>query len=364
MFGFVARLKTADPKRPGGLRLFQTRPLSFEMVRGGLQLAVLLSALPMMLCFPKPSLDLDHRNRSSIRNPGGLGAGLVPSFKPQMGRVPWGLTVLVRRQLYYSGPTTRGSRRRLSTSSLQTLEEDVPALGTILAASCPRDVIGAAALVSPRSLSSDAGERVLIGGCCRFYRNFPSYFYDLHFHVPGSNATLTVLMLDTVLLCGNSDDFSDERPRGPLSAAGASLQLQWLSEQLEGSRADFLLVAGHYPVWSVAEHGPTHCLLDKLRPLLLKHKVTAYLCGHDHNLQYIQESGVGYVVSGAGNFLEHSLKHKGDIPEDSLKFFYAEHSSLGGFAHVEVTRQEMAVTFITAMGKSLYRTTLPRRSAP
>lgn len=70
------------------------------------------------------------------------------------------------------------------------------------------------------------------------------------------------------------------------------------------------------------------------------------------------------MVSGAGNFLEHSLKHKGDIPEDSLKFFYAEHSSLGGFAHVEVTRQEMAVTFITAMGKSLYRTTLPRRSAP
>lgn len=103
--------------------------------------------------------------------------------------------------------------------------------------------------------------------------------------MPGSNATLTVLMLDTVLLCGNSDDFSDERPRGPLSAAGASRQLQWLSEQLEGSRADFLLVAGHYPVWSVAEHGPTHCLLDKLRPLLLKHKVTAYLCGHDHNLQ-------------------------------------------------------------------------------
>ncbi|MBN3284609.1 PPA5 phosphatase, partial [Polyodon spathula] len=171
-------------------------------------------------------------------------------------------------------------------------------------------------------------------------------------------------MLDTVLLCGNSDDFSDERPRGPLNAAGAGLQLEWLSEQLERSRADFLLVAGHYPVWSVAEHGPTHCLLDKLRPLLLKHKVTAYLCGHDHNLQYIQESGVGYVVSGAGNFLEHSLKHKGDVPEDSLRFFYAEHSSLGGFAHVEVTRQEMAVTFITAMGKSLYRTTLPRRTAP
>ncbi|XP_041099412.1 tartrate-resistant acid phosphatase type 5-like isoform X2 [Polyodon spathula] len=37
------------------------------MVRSVIQLAALLSALPMTLCFPKPSLDLDHRNRSSIR---------------------------------------------------------------------------------------------------------------------------------------------------------------------------------------------------------------------------------------------------------------------------------------------------------
>ena len=42
---------------------------------------------------------------------------------------------------------------------------------------------------------------------------------------------------------------------------------------------------GHFPVLSVAEHGPTQCLLDLLDPLLVKYKVTAYFCGHDHNLQ-------------------------------------------------------------------------------
>lgn len=92
-------------------------------------------------------------------------------------------------------------------------------------------------------------------------------------------------MLDTIMLCGNSDDFVDEKPRGPLRAVDANRQLTWLQERLARSKADFLLVAGHYPVWSVSEHGPTECLLQRLRPLLIKYKATAYLCGHDHNLQ-------------------------------------------------------------------------------
>lgn len=92
-------------------------------------------------------------------------------------------------------------------------------------------------------------------------------------------------MLDTVLLCGNTDDFQDGTPSGPASSVLANHQLLWLQERMQSSTADFLLVAGHYPVWSVSKHGPTDCLLRRLRPLLVKYKATAYLCGHDHNLQ-------------------------------------------------------------------------------
>lgn len=49
--------------------------------------------------------------------------------------------------------------------------------------------------------------------------------------------------------------------------------------------APYLLVSGHFPVYSVAEHGPTKCLVERLRPLLHQYRATAYLCGHDHNLQ-------------------------------------------------------------------------------
>ncbi|XP_006012648.1 tartrate-resistant acid phosphatase type 5a [Latimeria chalumnae] len=193
--------------------------------------------------------------------------------------------------------------------------------------------------------------------------NFPNYYYDLNFKVPHTNVSVTILMIDTIMLCGNSDDFQSEQPERPLSMSAANSQLKWLKEKLAKSRADYLLVAGHYPVWSISRHGPTLCLVQYLQPLLNKYRATAYFCGHDHNLQYLEEEefGVGYVLSGAGNFMQHSTKHKHAVPEDSLKFYYAESSSLGGFAHVEINAKEMAVTFIEARGKSLYRTTLPRR---
>ncbi|XP_058258554.1 tartrate-resistant acid phosphatase type 5a isoform X1 [Hemibagrus wyckioides] len=192
--------------------------------------------------------------------------------------------------------------------------------------------------------------------------NFPYYYYELNFNIPQTAATLQVLMLDTVLLCGNTDDFQDGKPSGPTSSVLANRQLLWLQERLQRSTADFLLVAGHYPVWSVSKHGPTDCLLRRLRPLLVKYKATAYLCGHDHNLQYFKESSVGYVVSGAGNFIDPDMRHRNSVPRDSLKFFTGKSSTLGGFAHMEVTDKKLIVTFIQARGTSLFRSVLPKRN--
>ncbi|NXM50846.1 PPA5 phosphatase, partial [Gymnorhina tibicen] len=123
----------------------------------------------------------------------------------------------------------------------------------------------------------------------------------------------------------------------------------------------FVLVAGHYPVWSVAKHGPTPCLVRLLRPLLRRHRVTAYLCGHDHNLQYLEEGGVGYVLSGAGNFMEDSRPHDGSVPPGSLRFFFGTPTSPGGFAHLRLEPGAVTVTFLEATGRVLHRVTLPPR---
>ena len=42
---------------------------------------------------------------------------------------------------------------------------------------------------------------------------------------------------------------------------------------------------GHYPVYSIAEHGPTACLVQRLEPMLHKYAASMYIDGHDHNMQ-------------------------------------------------------------------------------
>lgn len=196
--------------------------------------------------------------------------------------------------------------------------------------------------------------------------NFPDYYYTVSYKVPGGKS-LDIFMLDTVLLCGNTrSDFDYMPPEGPSDPAGAEEQWAWLEQQLASSRADYILVAGHFPVYSIAEHGPTKLLVERLDPLLYKYNVTAYFSGHDHNLQHLQTSKgnqkMNYFVVGAANYAENSDKHKGDVPAGSSKFFWGDLIKLGGFAYIETTETSMTLTFIDGDRKELYKQVMfPRK---
>ena len=63
---------------------------------------------------------------------------------------------------------------------------------------------------------------------------------------------------------------------------------------------------------------------------------------------------VEYFVSGAADFINPSLAHRHKVPEGSLKYYWANILSLGGFSYVEADATNMNFTFIEANGRQLY----------
>lgn len=138
---------------------------------------------------------------------------------------------------------------------------------------------------------------------------------------------------------------------GPANAMAAASQLQWIDETLANSTADYVIVAGHYPVYSAAEHGPTQHLQPSQFPYLQRHHVSAYLCGHDHVEQHFDMGdGVQYHVIGSANY-EGSWDHIGNYTEEQLKF----HATVyGGFATVSVSKEGMVIKHFDGYGELMY----------
>lgn len=64
---------------------------------------------------------------------------------------------------------------------------------------------------------------------------------------------------------------------------------QWLDKVLGESKEKYIFLISHYPAWSSGKHGnnegPIIAMRTHLMPLLVKHKATALLAGHDHNYE-------------------------------------------------------------------------------
>ncbi|XP_065907626.1 tartrate-resistant acid phosphatase type 5-like isoform X2 [Dysidea avara] len=182
----------------------------------------------------------------------------------------------------------------------------------------------------------------------------PDYNYTENIAIPGSKSKVQFVFVDTVLLTNRNQTCSP-----PNDAYLMNAQWTWIENTLAASTAQWLFVVGHYPVWSIANHGPTSALVDCLRPLLMKYNVTAYICGHDHTLQHIREqnSSVEYFVSGAGHDSNPSLNHTDEIPPHSLLFHYGPmdtNKTHGGFSYVSIHPTVMHITHVDHDGKELY----------
>jgi len=201
--------------------------------------------------------------------------------------------------------------------------------------------------------------------------NFPSLWYEFTETAP-DGATIQFVMVDTPTLAGNSqwnaedtDPLTGFQLPGPVNISHAQSQLDFIKRTLASSTADFLIVAGHYPVFSIAEHGPTKQLQPGVFPYLRQNKVSAYFCGHEHNAQYIDVGDdIQYHVIGSAHEGDKSTAHAHTLKKEQVKFH--GNTQGGGFASVEVSKSGMQIKHYDGHGTLVYTAPMvaPRSHSP
>ena len=120
-------------------------------------------------------------------------------------------------------------------------------------------------------------------------------------------------------------------------------QLEWLEYVLKHNTSKWIIVFGHYPIYSNGCHGNTRELHTHLLPLLKKYKVHLYLSGHDHNISYYKDE-VHCLVSGCGSRQSNITNQHG----------FAELPSLG-IAYVKTSMTELEFGFYDMSGNTIMK---------
>ena len=180
--------------------------------------------------------------------------------------------------------------------------------------------------------------------------NMPSRYYKVQ--DPALAPNLDVFVLDTTPM---TEDFGEAVMRlswGRISMPGPNQQLAWLNAQLAQSTAPWKVVVGHHPIRSGGRHGGSPALAKTLEPILERHGVQVYICGHDHVLQHVKVGPTHHVCSGAG-------ASAGPVTAIQGARFAA---SKPGFAIFALEGGSMRLGFRGADGKSLYETSLAQQT--
>lgn len=126
-------------------------------------------------------------------------------------------------------------------------------------------------------------------------------------------------------------------------------QLAWLDKALASSTARWKLVVGHHTIRSGGSgHGETPEMVELVLPILQRRGVTAYLFGHDHDLQHIATDGLHYIGCGAGSEVRPVSAVEG------TKFC----QSRSGFATVSASDSGLSLEFKDFTGASLYKSAI------
>jgi tartrate-resistant acid phosphatase type 5 len=130
----------------------------------------------------------------------------------------------------------------------------------------------------------------------------PARYYTETVTLP-DGATAAFYYLDTSPFI---QDYYKPASKVMVKGQDTKAQLDWLEAQLAASKAQWNIVIGHHPIYTALDNSDGYVhdqpdLIARLNPILQKHAVPVYICGHDHLLQSVQMGHTTYIVTGAGS---------------------------------------------------------------
>ncbi|MDG2279859.1 MAG: metallophosphoesterase [Flavicella sp.] len=152
------------------------------------------------------------------------------------------------------------------------------------------------------------------------------------------------------------DYYSDIDYKDKVKNNDTIAQLKWIDKTLGETPKNFWNIAiGHHPLYTGGKRkNKTSYSRLHLEKYLEKHKVNAYLCGHEHDLQHIKPSDkfTHHFISGAGS----KKRETGEIDGT-----HTSHSDTGVMLF-SLTKEELLVQIINFKGNVLYQKTIQKNN--
>ena len=159
--------------------------------------------------------------------------------------------------------------------------------------------------------------------------------------------SVRIVFIDTVPLI---DKYRYDKEGYP-SAAGQNMdkQLKWLEKELSNAHEDWIVVVGHHPVYAFTDKDESERsdLQKRLLPILERHNVNMYICGHIHNFQHIRPEGsrIDFIVNTSASL---SRTKVGDV--EGTVFTSGE----AGFSILRCDKDHIQLDMISPKGKSIH----------
>jgi len=139
----------------------------------------------------------------------------------------------------------------------------------------------------------------------------PSWYYNISFD------DLELIFLDTITLAPNdSPNFTKEHVEYIHSTTCSELQneqIQWLENILIKNKHKKIIVHGHYPLYTNGDYSDCTELRNILIPFFKKYKINLYICGHEHNVQFltreIENYDINMVICGSSSYSRKTEKN-------------------------------------------------------